>query len=190
MADTDIKMSELPVLPLVEIKDEALVTVVQDDLNYIITVADLKSLSLDNLYANRPLGELSLTAISPSQTFDDTAYTVITAFDKIQFERGMTVDPATDSITITEDGNYQVSATIVGEFAKAESLDAAIMVDGVVAESFGNIQGLGTGKGTLLGGADIDPMTAGQVIQVAAKKGEAGSVDVVFPKVRLIVARV
>jgi len=190
MAVNDIKISALPELIQANITPNTIFSSVENGINYKIKMSSLMASSLQYLYDNRPIGEMSLTAISPSQTFDDTAFEIITAFDKIQFERGVTVDPVNDMITIIEDGNYKVTATIVAEFDKAVSLDTAIMIDGVVNESFGNIQGLGNGKGVLIGGADIDPYTAGQTVQLAAKRGEAGSVDVIFPKVRLIVERV
>ena len=190
MAINDIKISALPELVEANITDDTIFSTVENGINYKVKMGSLKALALQHMYDFRPIGEMSLTATSPSQTFDDTAFTVITAFDKIQFERGISVDPTNDVITILEDGNYKVSVTIVGEFDKGASLDTAIMVDGVVNESFGNIQGLGNGKGVLIGGTDIDPGVAGQTIQLAAKRGEAGSVDVIFPKVRLIVERV
>ena len=194
MALNDVKISELPELAVASISDDTLATVVENGLNYKIKIKPLLdgmlAGSLQYMYDNRPIGEMSLTTISPVQNFTDAEFTVITAFDKIQFERGVTVDPTTDKITIIESGNYKVTVTIVAEFDKANSLDTAIMVDGIVDESFGNIQGLGNGKGTLIGGSDIDPYVAGQEIQLAAKCGEAGDVDVIFPKVRLIVERV
>ena len=190
MAINDILISELPELTEANLQDDTVFSSVDGSKNYKVKMSSMSAKALDYLYANRPIGEMSLTAASPIQTFTDTAFNVVTAFDKIQFERGVTVDPINDVITIIETGNYKISATIVAEFDKAISLDTAIMVDGVVDESFGNIQGLGTGKGVLIGGADIDPFLAGQTIQLAAKRGEAGSVDVIFPKVRLIVERV
>ena len=190
MAINDIVISSLPELLEANITDDTIFSAVEGGLNYKVKMSSLSKISLDYVYANRPIGELSLTATSPAQTFTDAGFTVITAFDKAQFERGMTVDPAGNQITILEDGNYRISATIVGEFDKAISLDAAVMVDGVVEESFGNIQGLGASKGVLIGGADIDPLVAGQSVQLAARCGDAGSVDVIFPKVRLIVERV
>jgi len=190
MAINDIGISSLPELLEADVTADTEFVVAENGKSYKVKASTISELALEYLYANRPIGEMSLTTTSPSQTFTDTTYTVITAFDKVQFERGITVDIATDTITIVESGNYKISASIVAEFDKAVSLDAALMVDGVVAESFGNIQGLGNGKGTLMGGTDIDPLTAGQVIQVAARRGEAGSVNVVFPKVRLIVERV
>jgi len=190
MAINDIKISALPELVEANITDDTIFSTVEEGINYKVKMSSITALALQYVYDFRPIGEMSLTTTSPVQTFDDTAFTVITAFDKIQFERGISVDPANDVITILESGNYKVSATIVAEFAKAESLDAAVMVDGVVEESFGNIQGLGAGKGVLIGGTDIDPLTAGQTVQLAARRGEAGSTDVIFPKVRLIVERV
>ena len=190
MAALDKKISELPLILDSEVTDSTMFNVVESDLNYKMSMSLVSARALNYMYNNRPIGEMSLTATSPSQIFDDTAFEVITAFDKIQFERGVTVDPTTDRITIVEAGNYKVSVTIVAEFDKAVSLDTAIMIDGSVNESFGNIQGLGNGKGVLIGGTDIDPYTAGQIVQLAAKRGEAGSVDVIFPKVRLIVERV
>ncbi len=190
MAINDIILSELPELVEANITDNTIVSSVESGINYKVKMGSVNALALQYMYDNRPLGEMSLTTTSPSQTFDDTAFTVITAFDKIQFERGITVDPTNDVITIVESGNYKISVTIVAEFAKADSIDTAIMIDGVVNESFGNIQGLGSGKGVLIGGTDIDPLTVGQSVQLAAKRGEAGSVDVVFPKVRLLVERV
>ncbi len=190
MAINDITIGQLPTLALVSITDNTIVSSVESGLNYQLSMGSIAAYGLIHMYNNRPIGEMSLTAISPSQTFSDAAFTVITAFDKIQFERGVTIDLATDTITIIESGNYKVTVTIVAEFAKAVSIDTAIMIDGVVGESFGNIQGLGAGKGVLIGGADIDPYTVGQTIQLAAKRGEEGDVDVIFPKVRLIVERV
>ena len=190
MAINDIKISALPELAEANITDDTIFSTVENGVNYKVKMSSISALALQHMYDNRPIGEMSLTATSPSQAFDDTAFTVITAFDKIQFERGVTVDPVNDMITIVEDGNYKISVTIVAEFDKGASLDTAIMIDGVVNESFGNIQGLGAGKGVLIGGTDIDPAIAGQTVQLAAKRGEAGSVDVIFPKVRLIVERV
>jgi len=190
MAINDIIISELPELLEANITDDTIFSTVESGKNYKVKMGSISALALQHMYDHRPIGEMSLTTTSPVQEFDDTAFEVITAFDKIQFERGITVDPVTDSITIIESGNYKVSVTIVAEFDKAVSLDTAIMVDGVVNESFGNIQGLGNGKGVLIGGADIDPLAVGQIVQLAAKRGEAGTVDVVFPKVRLIVERV
>ncbi len=190
MVINDVTISELPELLEANVTVDTLLSSVEGGTNHKLKVGTMSALALQHMYDNRPIGEMSLTATSPSQTFDDTGFTVITAFDKIQFERGVDVDLATDAITILEDGNYKVSVTIVAEFDKAASLDTAIMLDGVVEESFGNIQGLGNGKGVLIGGTDIDPATLGQTIQLAAKRGEAGSVDVIFPKVRLIVERV
>ena len=190
MAINDIKISQLPELLNSQVTPETLFQVVEDGKNYKFRLDGLSAIALDYMYANRPIGEMSLTATSPTQSFDDTIFTVITAFDKIQFERGVAVDPTNDVITIIESGNYKISSTIVAEFDKAVSLDTAIMIDGAVNESFGNIQGLGNGKGVLIGGADIDPLVAGQTVQLAAKRGEVGSVNVIFPKVRLIVERV
>ena len=190
MAINDITLGQLPTLALLNITDSTIVSSVESDLNYQLSMGSIAAYGLMHMYDNRPIGEMSLTTTSPAQTFDDAAFEVITAFDKIQFERGVTVDPTTDTITIIETGNYKVTATIVAEFDKAVSIDTAIMVDGTVNESFGNIQGLGNGKGVLIGGTDIDPYTAGQTVQLAAKRGEAGDVDVIFPKVRLIVERV
>jgi len=190
MAVNDIKISALPELIQANITPDTIFSTVENGVNYKVKMSSISALALQHMYDNRPIGEMSLTATSPSQTFDDTAFTVITAFDKIQFERGVTVDPVNDMITIVEDGNYKISVTIVAEFDKGASLDTAIMIDGIVNESFGNIQGLGAGKGVLIGGTDIDPAIAGQTVQLAAKRGEAGSVDVIFPKVRLIVERV
>ncbi len=190
MAINDVILSELPELLEANITDNTIFSTVESGKNYKVKMSSLSALALQHMYDNRPIGEMSLTTTSPSQAFDDAAFTVITAFDKIQFERGVTVDPTNDVITVIESGNYKVSVTIVAEFDKAVSIDTAIMIDGIVNESFGNIQGLGNGKGVLIGGADIDPLTAGQTVQLAARRGEAGSVDVVFPKVRLIVERV
>ncbi len=188
MAINDITISQLPTLAA--ITTNTYLSCIDGAQNYKLPATTIGAYSLQYLYDNRPIGEMSLTTTSPAQTFDDTTFEVVTAFDKIQFERGITVDLVNDQIVILESGNYKVTVTIVAEFDKAISLDTAIMIDGVVDESFGNIQGLGAGKGVLIGGADIDPYTAGQTIQIAAKRGEAGSVDVIFPKVRIIVERV
>ena len=188
MAINDITISQLPTLATMT--TNTYLSCIDGAQNYKLPATTIGAYGLQYLYDNRPIGEMSLTATSPAQTFDDTAFEVITAFDKIQFERGIDVDLVNDQIVILESGNYKVSVTMVAEFDKAISLDTAIMLDGVVEESFGNIQGLGNGKGVLIGGADIDPYTAGQTIQIAAKRGEAGSVAVIFPKVRIIVERV
>jgi len=190
MALNDKRISEFPELTEENVTADTILSAVKGVLNYKILMSTVGALALQYMYDNRPIGEMSLTVTSPTQSFDDTAFTVITAFDKVQFERGVAVDPANDVITIVESGNYKISVTIVAEFDKAVSLDTGIMVDGIVNESFGNIQGLGNGKGVLIGGADIDPLVVGQTVQLAAKRGEAGSVNVVFPKVWLIVERV
>ena len=190
MALNDIKISELPLLLEADITEETILVVVKEDLNYQVTVGALSAKALDHFYDQRPLGEISLTAAAPAQDFTDVEYTIVTAFDKIQFERGVNCDLPSDSIILLEDGNYKVSISAVAEFDKNSSLDLAVMVNGVVSESFGNIQGLGAGKGTQMGGADVDPMVIGDVIQLAAKRGELGSVSVVFVKARIIVSRV
>jgi len=191
MALNDVKISQLPEQPFEELTDDTIfVTVDSNGLNKQVSLATIKEQTLDTFYSLRPLGEMSLTTLSPAQSFDETAYTVVTAFDKVQYERLVTVDLTTDSIAPQQDGNYRASVDIVAEFDKAASMDFVILVDGVEAEPLGSVQGLGNGKGVYVGGIDIDPLTAGQAIQLGARRGEAGSVDVVFQKVRIILERV
>lgn len=188
MAINDIKMSELPELLIEDVLDTDIMEVVNQGANKKLAMGAIKQTMLNNMYENRPLGEMSLIT-SATQTVTDV-FAVVTAFDKIQFERGVGVDLATDKMTILEDGNYQVTVTVVAEFDKALSLDSVILVNGVATESFGNIQGLGAGKGILIGGGDVDPLVTGDELQLAVKLGDPGSTSVTFTKVRIIVARV
>ena len=190
MADSDILISALPELAYADLTDDTILTVVKGDLNYRLPMSSIKQLSLDELYEARPLGEMSLTSTAPEQTFSGSSFTKIVAFDKIQFERGMTVDISNDSITIGETGNYTLSITINAIIPDNRGIEFALMVDGIVGETLGTIQGRGNGKPVAIGALDIDPLTVGQVLTVGARDDDGGSTGVTFEKVRLVVARV
>ena len=190
MADQDIKLSELPVLGVSEVTDNTIFHVVETGLNYQLPMSAIKLVALNNLYESRPLGEMSLTAPASPQAFAGANFEKITAFDKVQFQRGVTVDLPNDSVEILEDGNYNVGLSINGEWNNSIGVEFAVMVDGVVEESLGTLQGRNVGKAVFISGSDIDPYVAGQIITAGAREDAGGSVDVTFNKVRLTVARV
>jgi len=163
--------------------------VAEANVTYKLPMSTMKDLTLQNMYDVRPLGEMSLTA-GVSQDIDDLTYQVITAFDKIQYERNVTVSIADDRIGILQDGNYRLTASIVSEFDKAISIEFTVLVNGSESETLGAIQGLGATKGVYIGGSDIDPLVAGDYVQLAAKSMDPGTESVLFQKVRLTVERV
>jgi len=192
MALNDVKISQLPVQDLAELTDDTIfITVDSNGLNKQVALADIVQYTANNIAVNRPLGEMSLTTVAPAQTFDDLAYTVVTAFDKVQYERDVDVDLGTDTITILEDGEaYRTTVFVNAEFDNNATLELVVLIDGVETETFGPLLGRGNNKPVSTGSADIDPMVSGQTIQLAARRGEAGSIDVIFHKVRIIVERV
>jgi len=189
MAGQDITIGELPLLAIDDITPETILTCVKDGLNYRLPYSTIKVLAMNTLYSDRPLGEMSLTAVA-SQEFSGADFSKIEAFDKIQYERLMSVDITTNSITIAEPGNYKASLSINAEFPSSKGVEFALMVDGLVSEALGIVQGLGSGKPIYIGGSDIDPMNTGQVLTVGARDDAGGTIDVTFHKVRLIVERV
>jgi len=187
MAINDVKISQLPELAIADVTDETMILVAEDGLNYQLSVDVLVEYVAAEISAERPLGEMSLTAVAPSQTFTGSGFTQITAFDKIQYERDMDVDITTDAITLSNTADYRVTVNINAEFNNNQGVEFAVMLDGVVVESLGTIQGRGAGKPVYIGGADIDPLTAGQVITLGAREDAGASVDIIFHKVRITV---
>ena len=189
MATSDIAISQLNE-QLIITEDTLFVSVDDSLVTKKVTFNTMKDKILQEALAERPLAEMSLTALSPAQTFSDSNYSIVTAFDKIQYERGLDIDLDNDSVEVLTVGDYRISAFVNAEFGNGDALELAIMLNGVATEPFGPIQGRGTGKGVSIRNADIDPFAIGDIIQLGAKNGDTGDIDVVFLKVRIIVERV
>ena len=187
MATNDITIGQLEEMTSEIINDDSLLSSVDSVTNYKLKIKTLKDYIVNSISATRPLGEMSLTAITPTQTFTGANFTKITAFDKIQYEVGMDVDVAEDQIVLTTSRDYRVTLSINSEFSTNQGVEFAVLIDGVVAEALGTIQGRGSGKPVYIGGADIDPLVEGNVITVGAREDSGGSVDIIFHKVRLTV---
>ena len=150
MALNDVKISQLPEQPFEELTDDTIfVTVDSNGLNKQVALADIVQYTANNIAVNRPLGEMSLTTVAPAQTFDDLAYTVVTAFDKVQYERDVDVDLGTDTITILEDGEaYRTTVFVNAEFDNNATLELVVLIDGVETETFGPLLGRGNNNPT------------------------------------------
>jgi len=190
MAAGDIVISNLPELLEGSIEDGDLLHIVHAGINHNVTFGSLREAVGASFYTDRPLGEMSLITVAPTQTFDGSVFTKVESFDKIQYQRNIDVDIDTDTVTIEQDGNYRVTTDINAEFPNNQGAEFAIMVDGVVAETLGTLQGRGVGKPVFISAGDIDPYVIGQEITLGAKDDEDGSIDIIFHKVRITVEKV
>lgn len=190
MALNDIIISQLPPMVDTDITDDTLFTTVKESLNFKVRWGVIKTAIMDVFYTDRPLGEMSLSVLEATQIFTQPTYEKITVFDKIQYERGVDIDVATDKVTILEAGNYKLGLTFNGEFATAQAINLAVLVNGEAVNYGGSIQGRGAGKPVFLSSSDTDPLNEGDVITVGAKDEDSGTLDVKFKKVRLSVERV
>jgi len=190
MAINDVKLSQLPELVVANITDETIVFSAEAGLNYKIKMGALSAYVAGKVQEVKPLGEMSLVAPVPSQTLSGSNFTQITAFDKIQYERGLEVDLTTSTVTILKAGDYRVTVNLNSEFSNNQGVEFAVLVDGVVNESLGSLQGRGNGKPVYIGGADIDPFVEGATITLGAREDEGGSLDIIYHKVRLTVEAV
>jgi len=186
MAINDIAIGQMAELDLANVTDETVVSSVEDGLNYKLSMSTIAQYVASFISTNRPLGEMSLT-VPVEQTFSGSTFAKITAFDKIQYERDVDVDTANDQIIILNSGDYRTTININAVFSSNQGVEFALMINGTVAESLGTIQGRGNGKPIYLGGADIDPLTLGDVLTLGAREDEGGSVDITFNKVRITV---
>jgi len=187
MATNDITIGQLEEMTGEIINDDSLLSSVDSVTNYKLKIKTLKDYIVNSISATRPIGEMSLTSVTPAQTFTGASFTKIVAFDKIQYEVGMDVDVANDQVVLETDRDYRVTLSINSEFNNNQGVEFAVLIDGVVTESLGTIQGRGSGKPVYIGGADIDPLVSGNVITVGAREDSGASVDIIFHKVRLTV---
>jgi len=190
MAEDEIKISEYPERVLIDLTDDAIFEIVDEGVNYKLPISTLAEYIDAKIEDTSIIGEMSLTSVSQPQTFDGSSFTKITSFNKIQYERGVDVDVDTDSISILTPKDYRITLSINAEFSNNQGVEFALLQDGVPAETLGTIQGRGTGKPVYIGGADIDPLTIGNVLSVGAREDSGASVDIIFHKVRLTVEEV
>ena len=135
--------------------------------------------TLKSTQAEFIVGEISGNNIS--QTFDDTTYTTLVAYDRESYLAGnITPNFATGTIVIEVDGAYTISSAVNGSFGTNEEIDLKFDVNGVQDANGATLQGRGTGKGVYIQAIMVRDFVAGDVIKVVAKNNASGSLPVDF----------
>lgn len=129
------------------------------------------------LFSILAAGEMHNSAPDNTQVFNDTTYSVITAFDETGVERGgITVNTTTNTITISEDGLYKVTGGLAADFASNDIIEIAYYVDDVIASTTPWIrQGQGVGNPFSAFWSSYVPLVAGNVIDLRAKNAGSGN---------------
>ena len=125
-------------------------------------------------------GAISASVASSAQVFNDAAFTVIEAFDTINVQRGgMTCNIATNTVTVADTGLYTFEGGINADFGANDELQLRGYINGTptTGQPF-SIQGAGTGQPvTTYWISHGVPLTAGDVVDLRAKNGDAGNLQ-------------
>lgn len=138
-------------------------------------------LVLGNSVGSNLAAKASMRLASPiTQTFNDSVYQVIEAFDTVILERnGIVADEIANSVTVSEDGNYILRIGINFEARGSEELLVMPYVNSLpMTNNPLSIQGNGAGKPTELFWKSDKIFSAGDTITLRGKNGDNGSVDV------------
>jgi hypothetical protein len=118
-------------------------------------------------------------AAPATQTITDADFTVL-EFDTVTDERGGFVcDPATNSITVPSTGLYTVNQGIDAIFPGSEMIEVMSFANDVeYSPEYLMLQGRANQKPVSLFWQSTVSLTAGDVINLRCKNGEAGSFDI------------
>ena len=137
------------------------------------------------------LGVIHLDAPPVAQGFNDVSFTKVTVFSAVQFQRGnITASAIDDQVVINVNEDYEISAGVNVEMTTTEQLDMAFFINNVQVGTVVKVQGRGAGKPVYLSGNSFASLTAGNIVDIRARNGDAGTVNVTFQAANLAVRKV
>lgn len=140
------------------------------------TVADKINAIMDAVEALIPKGAMSQLAPTPMD-LNDTTYTQVNFDVNVTSRNGVTVDLVDNSITVDNDGVYDVSFGVDSDFSQQEELQIAFFINDVVMPTTPfSLQGMGNGKPNSISWTTTVPLNAGDVLDMRFINGDIGDV--------------